>query len=185
MAKPKALVRDCVVRIITQRKDVLRLASKHRAKFEHWLKFELAAALANKDGISCVQPEKPYLKKGRSDVAFETKAGECCVELKTSNTNWRVEGVVSKTRPITKNISGIIDDIEKLRRCCGDALGLAAFVLFPVPNRIWEDDTSTLLRHLRSIESKALLPRGSLRENASFVPIESKYGVLVFVVDVG
>lgn len=185
MAKPTALVRDCVVSIITQRKDVLRLASKHRAKFEHWLKFELAAALARKDGISCVQPEKPYPKKGRSDVAFETKAGGCCVELKTGNTNWRVEGVVSKTRPITENISGIIDDITKLRRCCGEALGLAVFVLFPVPKTIWEDDKSTLPQHLRRIESKARLARGCLKEDAKFVPIEPKYGVVVFVVEVG
>ena len=41
-----------------------------------------------------------------------------------------MKGVLARTRPITKNIRGVIIDGGKLRQCPGD--GIVAFCLFPV-----------------------------------------------------
>jgi hypothetical protein len=104
---------------------------QQRAKFEGWLKFELAAA-ASRDGATDVRVEVPLPAcSDRGDLGF-TLAGEpYLLELKTPNSNWRLTGVESRQRPISKNISAIGADVEKMERAGG---GIVAFVLFPVPN---------------------------------------------------
>jgi hypothetical protein len=107
----------------------MALAASQRAKFENWLKFELAACAA-KQGAGELALEPPSGPGSRADLGFTYKRHRYYIELKTVNTNWRMEGVQSKTRPITKNIQGVVDDVRKLKHCPGR--GLVAFVLFPI-----------------------------------------------------
>ncbi len=116
------------------------IAVRQRAKFEGWLKFELAAR-AELHGAQGVEVEATSTDSGdsRHDVTFSYAGQRYDVELKTCNTNWRTEGVLNLTRPITKNVDAIIVDGKKLGNCAGN--GIAAFCMFPVPcddNR-WTD----------------------------------------------
>lgn len=135
------IIRQWIVEIIRQRREVLALAMSQRAKFEGWLKFELADA-ARRNGASNVRLE-PGLKSGRADLSFDLEGIPCVVELKTPNTNYRMEGAANRHRPITKNIASIIADAEKLRRCGG---GVIAFIIFPLkPNSdAWLDHLARL-----------------------------------------
>ena len=74
--------------------------------------------------------EAPSGSGWRSDLTFLYDRRRYDVELKTSNTNWRIKRVLAPTRPITKNIRGVIIDGGKLRECPGD--GIVAFCLLPV-----------------------------------------------------
>ncbi len=180
-----AEVQHTLKNILSRRCDVTVLATRQRSKFEHWLKFELAAALSTKPGIQRLTLEDAFPQGGgRCDLSLETNEGKWYVELKTSNTNWRVQGVENKTRPITKNVSGIISDIEKLRARCLPAKGIAAFVLFPIPTRIWDHERSKLLYHLRRIEDEAKIVKGVLSDSAEFIQLDSEFGIALFVVEV-
>lgn len=75
-----------------------------RSKFEGWLKVELIEALCLNNFNA-----KPEIE--RIDITFENTA----IELKTINTNYRFSEIINKTRPITKNIHGIIKDIIDLQ----------------------------------------------------------------------
>ena len=67
----------------------------------------------------------------RADIMFRLGEKSYKIELKTPNTNWRVDGIENMHRPITKNINSIIHDIYKLNT--GDSsIGIIAFVLFPL-----------------------------------------------------
>lgn len=122
-----AIVRGWIVEIIRQRREIVGMAMAQRAKFEGWLKFELADA-ARRNGATNIRFE-PTLTSGRADLSFDLKGVACVVELKTPNTNYRMEGALNRTRPITKNIASIIADAQKLARCGG---GVIAFILFPL-----------------------------------------------------
>jgi len=78
--------------------------AKERAKFEGWLKVELCEGLSKH--FPSITPEK-----NRIDITFDDWA----IELKTVNTNYRYKNVENKTRPITKNVKRVIDDIQKLK----------------------------------------------------------------------
>ena len=53
------------------------------------------------------------------------------IELKTPNTNYRYKQCISCNRPVTKNITSIIEDINKLRSI-EDNEKYIAFVIFPI-----------------------------------------------------
>jgi hypothetical protein len=112
----------------------MAIAIRQRAKFEGWLKFELAAH-AEAKGMNDVTVELAATEamRSRADVTFWLGGERYNVELKTCNTNWRMEGVREATRPITKNIAGIIQDATKLQTCTGR--GIVAVCMFPVNNR--------------------------------------------------
>jgi len=122
----------------------LSIFAKERAKFEGWLKVELCDSLSKyfKD----VAPER-----NRIDVTFENWS----IELKTVNTNIRYENVKNKTRPITKNRQGVINDIEKLKST--DYTNKAIlFVVFPIThdNEDWQvqlQRISTSLREMKHV----------------------------------
>ena len=95
---------------------LLAFAGGQRAKFEGWLKFELAACAAG-HGATGVSLEAPYSDSCRCDLAFHFEGRRVMMELKTANTNWRIDGVESSTRPITENIAGVVRDGMKLRGC--------------------------------------------------------------------
>lgn len=123
-------IRGWIVDIVAARADVMAVAVRQRAKFENWLKFELACR-AIRAGATDVLVEAPNGANGRVDLRIAHK-GDCWhIELKTSNTNWRIAGVPNRHRPITKNIASIVADAAKLSSCPGRSF--VAFVLLPVP----------------------------------------------------
>lgn len=123
------LIRKGIVQILSTNEDLLRIPVRQRAKFEGWLKFELASYLESV-GMRHVEVES-HVSWGRqrTDIAFSCNDEPYGVELKTPNTNWRIPGVKSSTRPITRNIQSVIDDAIKL----DSTMGIVAFVLFPIP----------------------------------------------------
>ncbi|WP_326512179.1 hypothetical protein [Clostridium intestinale] len=125
------LIRKSISEIIKNHTQLVSIAIRQRAKFEGWLKFELADHL-QKLGMSNVEVESNYVDSNdRADLGFAYNGIRYDVELKTPNANWRIEGIENKGRPITKNITSIIIDTKKLEKCVGN--GIIAFVLFPVP----------------------------------------------------
>jgi len=135
MAEMHRLVRSWLVEILQNNESLVAIALRQRAKFEGWLKFELAAR-ASQAGATDLQveappPGGPSSKRGRSDVSFVFDLVRYDLELKTPNCNWRMPGVVTCTRPVTKNIAEIISDGKKLAAYSDH--GLVAFALFPIP----------------------------------------------------
>jgi len=126
------IVKDWIVEILEQHKELLAIAVRQRAKFEGWLKFELAA-LAEKYGAESVEVEAASSNSTsqRFDLTFLFNGIRYNVELKTPNSNWRMPGVRNRHRPITKNVAAIVRDAQKLYHCLGR--GVVAFVLFPIP----------------------------------------------------
>jgi hypothetical protein len=120
---------------------LLAIAVRQRAKFEGWLKFELAT-VAEQYGAQSVEVETAGDEKNssgkRSDLSFTFNGNSYVVELKTANSNWQMPGVLTKGLPITNNIAGIIEDAQKLSSC-SSVQGIVAFVLFPIPlqNKAW------------------------------------------------
>jgi hypothetical protein len=109
---------DIVTRI--QNSVGLTKFAHRRAKFEGWLKVELIDILVQRG-----QNALPEI--GRIDVSFDTVG----IELKTVNTNIRYPNVINTTRPITKNINGVNEDIENLRNT--DFIDkFVIFIVFPI-----------------------------------------------------
>jgi hypothetical protein len=128
-------LRAWIVELLASHQPLLALAFRQRAKFEGWLKFELAAC-AQRKGATSVRVESSSARRGtparaRSDLAFHFERVRYDVELKTPNANWRLPGVESATRPITQNVREIVEDARKLSVSARH--GLVAFVLFPIP----------------------------------------------------
>jgi hypothetical protein len=111
---------------------VLGFAVRQRAKFEGWLKFEMACR-AKDAGMDDIKLEEGYKTEDgqcRADISFRCEGVRYFVELKTSNTNQRMDGVENKIRPITKNIESIVLDAKKFG--LQEGVGIVAFVLFPI-----------------------------------------------------
>jgi len=124
------VIRKGIVQILERNKKLLRIPIRQKAKFEGWLKFELAHYL-EEIGMDKVEVEtKLWFRRTRTDITFFDNGEQYSVELKTPNTNWHVKGVSSNARPITKNIQAIIDDTIKLN----SPTGIVGFVLFPIPS---------------------------------------------------
>ena len=145
-------IADTIESILSNNQDLLEIAFKQRAKFEGWLKFEIARAFSRLYPNTKV--EYPIAK-----VCADLFADNCLIELKTPNTNYTCKGVDSKTRPITKNVNDIIDDINKLGELrkisenhCYDLF--IAFVMFPIDIDKDEDKntTSKYMEHVNRIE---------------------------------
>jgi len=116
----------------------LAIFAKERAKFEGWLKVELCGSLS--EYFSTVTSENDRIdvipEKDSIDVTFDDWA----IELKIINTNYRYENIKNKICPITNNINGVIDDIEKLKST-NYTNKTVLFVAFPAPHdyKKWED----------------------------------------------
>jgi hypothetical protein len=128
-------LRSWIVDILARHQPLLAVALRQRAKFEGWLKFELAACAEQNGATSvCVEASSEDQAVGtgcRADLSFHFEEARYDVELKTPNCNWRLPGVRNLTRPITKNIAEIVLDARKLSASTNH--GLVAFVLFPIP----------------------------------------------------
>ena len=116
---------DILVNILKSRQDLVFIAIKQRAKFEGWLKFELANKLNHIYSDTCVE-------KCMSGKLVDVFSNDSCIELKTPNTSYRHDGCENRTRPITNNIASIIDDINALKKIGVD--GYIAFIMFPIDN---------------------------------------------------
>ena len=123
------LIRKGIVDILTKHEELLQIPLRQRAKFEGWLKFELACYLDQIGMISVEVESQGSFRRDRTDIAFFKDDNPYSLELKTPNTNWKIPGVNSSGRPITRNIQSIVDDAFKLN----SQYGIVAFVLFPVP----------------------------------------------------
>lgn len=120
---------DAICNILSSNKQLLRIPIRQKAKFEGWLKFELAGYLELKgyQGVRVERQNNSGLT--RSDVTFlDHNLTTYNVELKTSNTNWKLAGVQSKGKPITKNINSIVKDCLKMN----SLHGIIAFLMFPI-----------------------------------------------------
>ena len=114
----------------------LTIFAKNRAKFEGWLKVELVNILQKQ--CPDVEPEKELV-----DISFK----DWLIELKTVNTNYKYKGVPYKTRPITENVKGVIEDIKQLRKK-KSANKAVLFIVFPV-----DQNSGYWQKHLEKIDS--------------------------------
>ena len=171
-------IADTIESILSNNQDLLEIAFRQRAKFEGWLKFEIAKEFQKSGKATKVEypiakvyadlfadkvlPElyrntdvERLIQRGHVDLF----ADNCLIELKTPNTSYTCEGVDPKTRPITKNVNDIIYDINKLGELrkisenhCYDLF--IAFVMFPIDIDKDEDKntTSKYMEHVNRIE---------------------------------
>jgi hypothetical protein len=150
---------------------VVALALKQRAKFEGWLKFELAAGLAA-SGIPEVRLEEEYRQRsGRADLLVSGIP----VELKTCNTNYRVPGCENHHRPITRNIEAICDDCRRLARAWDG--GIMAFAVFPVTSAC----EPKFARHVDKVKEAARLGEPP---TAEYIPIITGAGLFLYVLGI-
>lgn len=125
-----AVLGELLGEILTR--PVLEVAMVQRAKFEGWLKLELAYAL-RQHNVECALEVPVDGTSYRADIGAKFPDGErVLVMLKTVNTNFGFSGIESRTRPITRNIDGVIDDLNKLSGAQGRTARLVAFTVAPV-----------------------------------------------------
>jgi hypothetical protein len=141
----------------------LAVFARERSKFEGWLKVELCGILSH----SCqgVCPERQ-----RVDLYFD----DWSLELKTVNTNIRYEGVENKHRPITKNIQGVIDDIDKLSK--NDARNKAVlFIAFPIEhdNSFWQTQLSKISDKLAKLRNCPFMFQGVVAKGMIYIGLVS------------
>jgi hypothetical protein len=156
------------------------VALRQRAKFEGWLKVELGALLESK-GVSVRLEETLPLTSSRADIRADFVPGEpTFIMLKTVNTNYRFTGVESLTRPITKNIAGVVEDLSKLR---AGVEGPSILVVFPVFPLHADDEARRIAWELHEAR---LLAEGELRASGFVRPPCSggEWGVGWFVLGV-
>jgi hypothetical protein len=127
--------------------DGLAIFAKNRAKFEGWLKVELYSSLSKYFGD--IVPEHNTPLKKNIDIVFKNWA----VQLKTVNTNYRYRGVEIRTRPITMNIQGVIEDIGILKSTDFENEAILFFA-FPVThdNEYWQDHYQKIALSAREIK---------------------------------
>lgn len=134
----KLTAEDLVARM--EKSPALGVFAKHRAKFEGWLKVELIEILIAKEFEAV--PE--YC---RIDICIENIG--VAIELKTVNTNYRDGIAENKTRPITKNIQDVLDDVAKhARNQFPDKFII--FVVFPISkvHDNWKKHLALVEEHL-------------------------------------
>jgi hypothetical protein len=83
------LIRKGIVEILENNKPLLKIPVRQKAKFEGWLKFELANWL-ELQGIENVEVEsKVDYRRDRTDITFFHNNEPCSIELK--NTQYKLE----------------------------------------------------------------------------------------------
>lgn len=76
-----AIIRALIREIISTHVDLILIACQQRAKFEGWLKLELAAALQKLSDIYDVVLEGSYPGRGRADICFTYHGFACYLEV--------------------------------------------------------------------------------------------------------
>ena len=141
-------IADTIESILSNNQDLLEIAFRQRAKFEGWLKFEIAKKFQESGKDTKVEYS---IAKGHVDLF----ADNCLIELKTPNTSYTCEGVDPKTRPITDNVNSIISDVDKLRKISEDTCYdlFIAFVMFPIDKDEDKNTKSKYIEHVNRIEN--------------------------------
>lgn len=137
------IVYDEIVAVLNDpvwNRPIVNIHLPQRAKFEKYLQSVLACRLNNQFPGTKIE----YLLGGK---LIDIYANRTCIELKTPNTNYTIQGITNKARPITKNITSIINDIQKLRTLNVKS-GVVAFVLFPI-----DPNNNSFLYHVNKIVS--------------------------------
>ena len=165
-------IANTIESILLNNKDLLEIAFKQRAKFEGWLKFEIAKEFQTSGKDTKV--EYP-IAKGHVDLF----ADNCLIELKTPNTSYNHPDLESKTRPITDNVNSIISDIDKLRNITEGLSydSFIAFVMFPI------DTNKKYMGHVNKIENHIQAPGLQIIKDERTVTINS-IPALVYVAKV-
>ena len=97
----------------------------NKSKFEGWVRVELSDSLyslANK-----ITPEKDNIDLVINDCI--------AIELKTTNTNYKTNLVVNKSKNIKENRNEIIKDINCLSNNTNYIIKLVVFIVFPLEDR--------------------------------------------------
>ena len=132
----------------------LEVFAAHRSKFEGWLKVELGAIL--RERFRSVVPERNRVDLVADDWAFE---------VKVVNTSYRHPRAVPKSRPITKNVRGVVEDAWKLRGLSDCKHKAVIFAALPMPGRsleAWRAHLSKIRRELRELYSLSFKSRNSV-----------------------
>ncbi len=165
------LIRSAIIGIVNGHPSIMQLALRQRAKFEGWLKFELAGALAQ-SGMDNVRTEIGH-SAGRADVTFDDQGSHVFVELKTCATNFGSPG-----KNITEDVNNIISDVcRKLRSVPGT--GIMAFVMFPFP---MSHGPRSRADHFEAKHLDRIRKEGGLSQppEGAFVPITDDAGLKVY-----
>ena len=152
-------LRSWIVDVLEQHRSLLAVAVRQRAKFEGWLKFELAVS-AEKQGAESVEVETASDAGSRSDLSFLYGGQRYDVELKTCNTNWRMKGVFESDPPDYEEYPGR----GYRRRQASEMPGPRHRRVLSLPCRVWRypmDAVSESNRHrvgCWSVGERALQP---------------------------
>ena len=139
----KIIKNNLISRIKAKRS--LALFASECAKFEGWLKVEVADILCE---YGKVIPEKDLI-----DIVFEN----CAIELKTVNTSNKYPGVLNKTKPVTDNVKSIINDICKLKKTVYKNK-YVLFAVFPLEdNKKWQKHLNKISQNLEEFKENEII----------------------------
>ena len=128
---------NIITTLLQNNSSLISIALRQRAKFEGWLKFELANRL-----LQSYKDTRVEFPIGGKHI--DIMSNNSLIELKTPNTNYNATNVEHKTKPITKNVSGIVNDIKKLRDLRGNHDAYIAFVMFPIDDTLYRKHVNTI-----------------------------------------
>ena len=127
-----ATIRERIVEVLTAHPSVVAIALRRRAKFEGWLKFELASLL-EETGLEPVRVEEqlPNLDENRrADITFASDGVRYWLELKTPRMGGQLEGVENTFGTMGMDIRAVIQDASRLMQA--GVHGVVGFAVFPV-----------------------------------------------------
>ncbi len=90
-------VRNAIVSILNNHVNVIKIVVRQKAKFEGWLKFEIASYLESYGMKSVKVESKAEYRREWSDISFFYKGNPYTIELKTPNTNWKLKDINNLT----------------------------------------------------------------------------------------
>jgi hypothetical protein len=176
------IILGALEKIFNQNHEISMLVCQQRAKFEGWLKFELACALTQHPDFQKLRLEDSYESNGRADVSFEYNGQKWFAEIKTANTNWQIDGIESRARPITLNMQSIAKDILKLKQESKLSHGMAIFCIFPISEHVRK--SKKLIYHLETIKKECGMNELNLENGSKYIPLTPAFGVYAFAVAV-
>lgn len=188
------LLCDMIGDIILRNQEIVSIAARQRAKFEGWLKFELAKTLRRYYSDTRVEYNVKtsignVLDNGEDELVDTHKLvdiffANVLLELKTPNTNYSNPLCETRTRPITKNIESILDDVKKLRGILqlpnlpNPLRGFIAFVMFPIDSDDFE--RGKWQEHVKRIRENIC----EADEVKKIIKLDNQIPILIYVVEV-
>lgn len=148
------IIANAILQTIQSNQQLLALPCAQKAKFENWLKFELAYRLKVLIPDTVVEYKLPNGNK-----FIDIKSGNCYIELKTTNTNVTIPILSPQaTKPITQNINDIISDVNNLRKFItdDDSSRYVATIIFPY-NKKQDKNLKKLKEHINSNPSANII----------------------------